>query len=92
MYDTFRQSVNSRARGGTHSQLGKLLALLSSAGHVGIDLRSDEGRYVEFEMRRIFGKCIRGSGSKSEDLRSSVKQALRRLVLAGGDLLQAAQA
>ena len=78
-------------RGGTHSQIGQLLEFLNGAGHVDFDRRSDEGRHAESKMRRVFGKCVQGSGSKGEDRKASVKLALRRLVLAGCELLQSAQ-
>ena len=84
-------AFDGHARGGTHSQLGKLLELLSSAGHVDLNLKSEDGRHVDSEMRRLFGKCVGGSGSKGVDRQSGVRQALRRLVLAGCDLLQTAR-
>ena len=64
---------------------------MNGAGHVDFDRRSDEGRHAECEMRRVFGKCVWGSCSKGEDRKASVKLALRRLVLAGCELLQTAQ-
>ena len=82
---------NGQAMGGTHRQLGGLLQLLSSTGRVDFDMSNDEARLLEGEMRRVFGKCVLGSGSKGVDRQRSVKRALRRLVLAGCDLLQTAQ-
>ena len=54
-------------------------------------MSNDEARLLEGEIRRVFGKCVLGSGSKGVDRQRSVKRALRRLVLAGCDLLQTAQ-
>ena len=41
-------------------------------------------------MRRLFGACILGAGDRWIDCSALVRQALRRLVLAGAELLQIA--
>ena len=67
--------------------------MLFLEGKGDIDFNRDDwdGDEAEREMRRVFGKCIAGSGEPAIDRSSGVRRALRSLVCAAGaDLLQEA--
>ena len=75
---------NGQAMGGTHRQLGGLLQLLSSPGRVDFDMSNDDARLLEeSEMRRVFGKCVLGLGSKGVNRQWSGKRAQAARARAG---------
>jgi len=79
------------AMAGTHRQLsGAVQYLQGPAANHDFNLRDEQGREAEGEMRRLFGACILGAGDRWIDRSALVRQALRRLVLAGAELLQIA--
>jgi hypothetical protein len=79
------------AMAGTHRQLsGAVQYLQGPAANHNFNLGDEQGREAEGEMWRLFGVCILGAGYKWIDRSTSVRQALRRLVLAGAELLQIA--
>ena len=83
-------AFSGEGRGGSHSQLAALLLYLEGKGDIDFNRDDWDGAEAEREMRRLFGKCIAGTGVPAVDRSGGVRRALRALVCAGADLLKEA--